>query len=53
MVLLVLLVLVAVLTFGVISTSHWLFVAAVVFAVLWVLSVFAGGVPSRRRSLWW
>ena len=53
MVVLVLLALFALLAFGVAFTMHWLFVLAVIFALLWVISAFAGGIGDRRRSLWW
>ena len=30
---------------------HWLFVAAVIVALLWVISLFTGGFRSRGRAL--
>jgi hypothetical protein len=51
--LLVVLALLAIIAFGVGFTIHWLFVIAVVAALLWVISVFLGGVGGRRRGAWW
>jgi hypothetical protein len=53
MVLLVLLALLAIVAFGVGFTIHWLFIAAVVLALVFVISFFMGGVRGRgrRRSL--
>jgi hypothetical protein len=51
--LLVLLALLAIITFGVGFTVHWLFILAVVFALLWVVSLFAGAARGRSRSRWW
>ncbi len=53
MFLLLLLALLAIVAFGVGFTVHWLFVVAVVLALLWVISFFAGGVGGRTRSTWW
>jgi hypothetical protein len=53
MLLLVLLALLAIIAFGVGFTIHWLFVVAVVSALLWVISLFLGGVGGRTRSHWW
>src|SRR5438445_612862 len=41
--LLVLVALLAIIAFGVGFTIHWLFIVAVVAALLWVISLFAGG----------
>jgi hypothetical protein len=43
MLLLVLLAILAIIAFGFGFTVHWLFVIAVVLALLWLISVFAGG----------
>jgi hypothetical protein len=51
--LLVLLALLAIIAFGVGFTIHWLFVVAVIAALLWVISLFLGGVRGRTRSTWW
>jgi len=48
--LLVLLAVLAIIAFGVGFTIHWLFIAAVVLAVLFLISLFAGGGRSRA---WW
>jgi hypothetical protein len=53
MILLVLLALIAIVAFGVAFTVHWLFVVAVVFALLWLISLFAGGLGGRTRTTWW
>jgi hypothetical protein len=53
MVLLVLLALLALLFFGVGFTIHWLFVIAVVCALLFLISFFMGGTGGRTRSTWW
>jgi hypothetical protein len=49
MVLLVLLALLAIVAFGVGFTIHWLFIAAVVLALVFVISFFRGGVRGRGR----
>ena len=49
MLLLVLLALVAIVAFGVGFTVHWLFIVAVIAALLWVISAFLGrGRPIGR-----
>jgi hypothetical protein len=53
MILLVLLALIAIVAFGVAFTIHWLFVVAIVFALLWLISLFAGGLGGRTRTTWW
>jgi len=53
MLLLVLLALLAIVAFGVGFTIHWLFIVAVVLALLWLISLFAGGVGGRTRRAWW
>ncbi|MGH2972679.1 MAG: hydrophobic protein [Gaiellaceae bacterium] len=53
MLLLVLLALLAVIAFGVGFTIHWLFVVAVVLALVWAISLFAGGTGRRTRRSWW
>jgi hypothetical protein len=52
MVLLAILALLALVFVGVGFTIHWLFILAVVFALLFLISLFAGGVGGRRRA-WW
>jgi hypothetical protein len=51
-ILLLLLALLAVVAFGVGFTIHWLFVVAVVLALLWVISFFMGRTGGRSRSAW-
>jgi hypothetical protein len=53
MVLLLLLALTAIVAFGVGFTVHWLFIVAIVFALLWLISLLAGGVRGRSHSGWW
>ena len=53
MLLLVLIALVAIIAFGVGFTIHWLFIVALVAALLWVISLFAGGLGGRTRHTWW
>jgi hypothetical protein len=53
MLLLVLLALLAIVAFGVGFTIHWLFIVAAVLAVIWLISLFAGGIGGRSRSAWW
>jgi hypothetical protein len=52
MILLVLLALVAIVAFGVGFTIHWLFIVAVVLALLWLISFFMGRTGGRSRSVW-
>ena len=53
MLLLVLLAVLAIIAFGVGFTIHWLFIAAVVLALLFLISLFAGGIGGRTRRAWW
>lgn len=53
MLLLVLLALLAIIAFGVGFTVHWLFIVAIVLALVWLISLFAGGLGGRTRSKWW
>jgi hypothetical protein len=53
MLLLVLLAVLAVIAFGVGFTIHWLFIVAAILAVIWLISLFAGGVGGRSRSTWY
>jgi hypothetical protein len=43
----------AIVFFGVGFTIHWLFVLAVIFALLFLISLFAGGMRGRSRGAWW
>ena len=53
MVLLLLLAILALIAFGVGFTIHWLFIVAVVLALVWLISMFLGGVGGRSRGAWW
>jgi hypothetical protein len=53
MILLVLLAIIALVAFGVAFTIHWLFIVAIVAALLWVISALLGGVGGRRRGAFW
>ncbi len=51
--LLIVLALLAIVFFGVGFTIHWLFILAVIAALLFVISLFFGGIGGRRRRVWW
>jgi CRISPR/Cas system CMR-associated protein Cmr1 (group 7 of RAMP superfamily) len=51
--LLVLLAILAIIAFGVGFTIHWLFVVAIILALLWLISLFMGGIGGRTRSSRW
>ena len=53
MILLVLLALLAIIAFGFGFTIKWLFIVAVVLAVIWLISLLSGGVGGRSRGAWW
>jgi len=53
MALLVLLAILAIILFGVGFTIHWLFIVAVIAALVFVISFFMSGVGGRRRGAWW
>jgi hypothetical protein len=53
MLLLVLLALLAVVLFGLGFTLHWLFILAVIAAVLFVIMLLAGGMGGRTRGSYW
>ena len=53
MLLLVLLAILALVAFGVGFTIHWLFIVAVIAALLWLISFFVGGVGGRHRGATW
>jgi hypothetical protein len=53
MLLLILLALLAIILFGIGFTVHWLFIVAVVAALLFVISWFMGAAGGRSRSAWW
>jgi hypothetical protein len=51
--LLILLAILAIIAFGVGFTIHWLFIIAVIAALLFVISFFLGGMGGRSRRAWW
>ena len=53
MLLIVLLALLAIVAFGLGFTIKWLFIVAVVLALVWLISVLAGGIGGRSRGAWW
>jgi hypothetical protein len=50
MLLLVALAILAIIAFGVGFVVHWLFIVAAVLAVIWLISLFAGGGFGRRGA---
>ena len=53
MLLLILLALLAIVLFGVGFAIKWLFILAVVAALLFVISFFMGAAGGRARGAWW
>ena len=53
MIVLILLALLAIVMFGVGFTVHWLFIVAVIAALLWLIAVFTGGIGGRSRGSWY
>ena len=53
MLLLILLALLAIILFGIGFTVHWLFIVAVLAALLFVISWFMGAAGGRSRGAWW
>ena len=53
MLLLVVLAILAIVAFGVGFTIHWLFVLAIIAALLFLISLFLGGMGGRTRRAWW
>lgn len=53
MILLMLLALLAIIAFGLGFTIKWLFIVAVVLALVWLMSLLAGGIGGRSRGAWW
>jgi hypothetical protein len=53
MLLLILLALLAIILFGVGFTIHWLFIVAIIAALLFVISLFMGASGGRSRGAWW
>ncbi|HEY8107282.1 MAG TPA: hypothetical protein VIC70_01150 [Gaiellaceae bacterium] len=52
MLLLILLAILAVIAFGLGFVVHWLFIVAVVLALIWLISLFTGGFGGRAGSRW-
>jgi len=52
MLLLVLLAILALIAFGVGFVVHWLFIVAVVLAVIWLISLFTGGFGRTGARRW-
>jgi hypothetical protein len=50
MLLLILLAILAVIAFGLGFVVHWLFIVAVVLALIWLISLFTGGLGGRAGS---
>lgn len=53
MLLLVLLAILAIVLFGLGFTIKWLFILAIIAALLWVIALFTGGIGGRTRGSWW
>ena len=53
MALLILLAILAIIFFGVGFAIKWLFILAVICALLFIISLFLGGVGGRSRGAWW
>jgi hypothetical protein len=53
MLLLVLIAILAIIAFGVGFTIHWLFIVAIIAALVWAISLFLGGTGGRTRGTWW
>jgi hypothetical protein len=51
MTLLVILALLALIAFGAGFVVHWLFIVAIVLALIWLISLFTGGLSRRRAPL--
>lgn len=53
MLLLLLLAIAAIVLFGLGFTLHWLFILAVIAAVVFLIAVFVGGTGGRTRGSYW
>ena len=53
MLLLIFLALLAIVLFGVGFTVHWLFIVALIAALVFVISFFMGAAGGRSRGAWW
>jgi hypothetical protein len=52
MLLLVLLAILAIIAFGFGFVVHWLFIVAIVLAIIWVISLFTGGFGRTGARRW-
>jgi hypothetical protein len=52
MLLLILLAILALIAFGVAFVVHWLFIVAIVLALIWMISLFAGGFGRAGARRW-
>jgi hypothetical protein len=53
MLLLILLAIIALVAFGVGFVVHWLFIVAIIAAVIWLISLFTGGFGGRAGARRW
>ena len=53
MLLLIVLAILAVILFGLGFVVHWLFIAAIVVALIWLISLFTGGFGGRTGARRW
>jgi hypothetical protein len=53
MLLLVVLAILALIAFGVGFVIHWLFIVAAVLALIWLISLFTGGIGGRAGARRW
>jgi hypothetical protein len=53
MLLLILLAILAVIAFGLGFVVHWLFIVAIVLALIWLISLFTGGFGGRANARRW
>jgi hypothetical protein len=53
MFLLILLAVLAIVFLGLGFTLHWLFIIALIAALLFLISLFVGGAGGRTRGSWW
>lgn len=51
MLLLVVLAILAIIAFGAGFAIHWLFIVAIVLALIWLISLFTGGIGRRGGAL--
>jgi hypothetical protein len=51
MALMIVLAILTLILFGVGFTLHWLWILAVIMAVIWLISLFAGPLSGRNRAL--